>query len=288
MFTRARLLGMTVACALCGAASGQVVYSENFDSYTNGQQLHGVNGWSGWEGDPAWGATATNSRSRSPSNSVEIGPAADLTRTWDNIAETGQYEFSIWVYTPTGLTGQTYFILLDKYENQAGFSHHWATQVEMNADTNEVTDNLGAGGTASIVPLVRDAWVEIKVAIDFGLDAQVTTYNGQEVFNGLWRRYGFANAQLRLRAVDLFGNNTGPAFYDDLTITQVGGVVCPGQGAGACSRADWNEDGVIDFNDFLAFLNDFNNLDDCADLNGDGSVDFNDFLEFLNIFNAGC
>ncbi|MBM4108499.1 MAG: EF-hand domain-containing protein [Phycisphaerae bacterium] len=63
---------------------------------------------------------------------------------------------------------------------------------------------------------------------------------------------------------------------------------CPGTGAGACSRADWNEDGVIDFNDFLAFLNDFNNLDDCADLNGDGVVDFNDFLEFLNIYNAGC
>jgi len=63
---------------------------------------------------------------------------------------------------------------------------------------------------------------------------------------------------------------------------------CPGTGPGACSRADWNEDGVIDFNDFLAFLNDFNAQDDCADLNQDGVVDFNDFLEFLNIYNAGC
>ncbi len=63
---------------------------------------------------------------------------------------------------------------------------------------------------------------------------------------------------------------------------------CPGTGAGACSRADWNEDGAIDFNDFLAFLNDFNAEDPCADLNGDGVVDFNDFLEFLNIYNLGC
>jgi hypothetical protein len=63
---------------------------------------------------------------------------------------------------------------------------------------------------------------------------------------------------------------------------------CPGTGAGACSRADWNEDGVIDFNDFLAFLNDFNTEDPCADLNSDGVVDFNDFLEFLNIYNVGC
>ncbi len=66
------------------------------------------------------------------------------------------------------------------------------------------------------------------------------------------------------------------------------GPACPGTGSGACSRADWNEDGVVDFNDFLAFLNDFNIEDPCADLNGDGVVDFNDFLEFLNIYNLGC
>ncbi|MBM4109208.1 MAG: EF-hand domain-containing protein [Phycisphaerae bacterium] len=75
---------------------------------------------------------------------------------------------------------------------------------------------------------------------------------------------------------------------DQFIVIDLVGPTCPGQGAGACSRADWNEDGVIDFNDFLAFLNDFNNLDDCADLNGDGVVDFNDFLEFLNLYNAGC
>ncbi len=66
------------------------------------------------------------------------------------------------------------------------------------------------------------------------------------------------------------------------------GQPCPGTGSSACSRADWNEDGVIDFNDFLAFLNDYNGENPCADLNGDGVVDFNDFLEFLNIYNLGC
>ncbi|MBM4108500.1 MAG: hypothetical protein FJ255_06765 [Phycisphaerae bacterium] len=63
---------------------------------------------------------------------------------------------------------------------------------------------------------------------------------------------------------------------------------CPGTGTGACSRADWNEDGTIDFNDMLAFLNTFNAQDLCADLNADGAVDFNDFLAFLNLFNVGC
>jgi hypothetical protein len=66
------------------------------------------------------------------------------------------------------------------------------------------------------------------------------------------------------------------------------GCVCPGRGSGACSRADWDENGVIDFNDLLAFFNTFNAQGPCADLNGDGSVDFNDFLVFMNLYTAGC
>ncbi|MBM4108310.1 MAG: DNRLRE domain-containing protein [Phycisphaerae bacterium] len=55
-------------------------------------------------------------------------------------------------------------------------------------------------------------------------------------------------------------------------------------------RADLNgdADGTVDFNDFLAFLNDYNASARRADLNGDGTVDFNDFLEFINLFNTPC
>lgn len=52
--------------------------------------------------------------------------------------------------------------------------------------------------------------------------------------------------------------------------------------------ADWNADGAVDFNDFLAFLNDYNGGVPRADLTGDGVVDFNDLLAFLNLFNTPC
>jgi hypothetical protein len=51
---------------------------------------------------------------------------------------------------------------------------------------------------------------------------------------------------------------------------------------------DWNGDGAVDFNDFLAYLNDFNGQDPRADLDGDGVIDFNDLLAFLNLFNTPC
>jgi endonuclease/exonuclease/phosphatase family metal-dependent hydrolase len=62
-------------------------------------------------------------------------------------------------------------------------------------------------------------------------------------------------------------------------VTLTGMVLC---------TADWNADGVVDFNDFLEYLNDYNNEHPDADLNGDGVVDFNDLLVFLNAYNAGC
>ncbi|MCC6678117.1 MAG: aryl-sulfate sulfotransferase [Phycisphaerales bacterium] len=52
--------------------------------------------------------------------------------------------------------------------------------------------------------------------------------------------------------------------------------------------ADLNDDGLVDFADYLEFLNLFDDSDPRADLNGDGVVDFGDYLEFLNHYDAGC
>ncbi|MBM4107488.1 MAG: hypothetical protein FJ255_01525 [Phycisphaerae bacterium] len=73
-------------------------------------------------------------------------------------------------------------------------------------------------------------------------------------------------------------SNAGDRFAP-LVVTLVGEVLCP---------ADWNADGVVDFNDFLEYLNDYNSQDPRADLNGDGVVDFNDLLDFVNLFNTPC
>lgn len=45
--------------------------------------------------------------------------------------------------------------------------------------------------------------------------------------------------------------------------------------------ADWNGDGVVDINDFMAFLTDFAEGQPHADVTGTGVVDVNDFFAFL-------
>ncbi|MDX2148981.1 MAG: hypothetical protein SFZ23_15820, partial [Planctomycetota bacterium] len=47
---------------------------------------------------------------------------------------------------------------------------------------------------------------------------------------------------------------------------------------------DFNEDGLVDFFDYLDFVDRWSNDDPSGDFNGDGSVDFFDFLDFADYF----
>ncbi|MCC6678604.1 MAG: hypothetical protein IT436_15835 [Phycisphaerales bacterium] len=58
--------------------------------------------------------------------------------------------------------------------------------------------------------------------------------------------------------------------------------------SGEVCTADFNCDGLVDFSDYLEFLNLYEASDHRADLNADGMVDFADYLEFLNHYDAGC
>ena len=53
-----------------------------------------------------------------------------------------------------------------------------------------------------------------------------------------------------------------------------------------CDAADFNDDGSINTQDVLAFLNAWTAADSSADCNGDSSVNTQDVLCFLNVWNA--
>lgn len=59
-------------------------------------------------------------------------------------------------------------------------------------------------------------------------------------------------------------------------------------GLNCACPADLTGDGLVDFTDYLEFLNLYDAGDPRADLNGDGFVDFSDYLAFLNFYDVGC
>ncbi len=61
----------------------------------------------------------------------------------------------------------------------------------------------------------------------------------------------------------------------------------PSAGAPDCA-ADFNNDGSVDFFDYLDFVDAFSANDPSADFNGDSSIDFFDYLDFVDAFSIGC
>src|SRR5262249_2135490 len=55
----------------------------------------------------------------------------------------------------------------------------------------------------------------------------------------------------------------------------------------ACA-GDFNHNGLVDFFDYLDFVQAFANNDPAADFNHDGQIDFFDYLDFGQAFSAGC
>ncbi len=76
-----------------------------------------------------------------------------------------------------------------------------------------------------------------------------------------------------------FPESNVEAFIDDVSV--IGTLV-------AGCDADFNSDGIVDFFDYLDFVDSFSAQAPAADYNNDGIIDFFDYLDFVDAFSAGC
>ncbi len=85
--------------------------------------------------------------------------------------------------------------------------------------------------------------------------------------------------------------------YDDQPNTAAGGFGPPmkfsnfrlnGNLVDCICAADFNHDSIIDFFDYLDFVDAFSSSAASSDYNGDEVIDFFDYLDFVDVFSAGC
>jgi hypothetical protein len=145
-------------------------WSDNFDTYINGQLLDGTpddGGWECWAGNPAAYGTVTDDNYRSAPYSVEIKDASDLIYRYGDT--TGSWVYTAYLFIPEGQSGGnnggTYFIMQDVYTN-GGTDTHWAVQLQFDNINNWVESEFD-GAT---VPFDYDEWIEIRVEVDFDTD----------------------------------------------------------------------------------------------------------------------
>jgi len=215
------------ALALCAIfaiptlAAGQpeaVVWSDNFDSYATGSQLHGQGGWKGWGNDPAGGALTSSAQARSTPNSAAILAASDIVHEYAGAAS-GQWVYTAWQYVPSDFTGQSYFILLNSYDD-AGTNNNWSAQILFDSTANTVTNDGGVSGGS--LPLVRGQWVELRLEIDLDTDTGAFYYNNQLLYSGTWSGQVSGGGAVNIAAVDLFANGASVIYYDDMSLAQPG------------------------------------------------------------------
>lgn len=213
-------LGLALAASLAALlaappAAAVGFWFENFDTYNTNQNLPSQSTWESWGNDPNaanfFAVTVPNPVFSMP-NSCEINGPDDAVHRYRGYT-IGKWMYSAWVWVPATMNEIQYFILVNTYP--AVNSQDWSLQIELDGGAGSVNDfNSGAS-----VPMVKGAWTEIRVVIDFDRDSQSAYYNNRHLVTKSWSGGVAAGGAVNLAAVDLWANNTaGSVFYDDLSI----------------------------------------------------------------------
>jgi len=197
-----------VVVGLGSMATGQV-FSEDFEAYAAGSEIHGQGGWKGWDNTASAGAPTSGVYFYSGAISVEIGGATDLVHEFDVTG--GRWVMKAMQYIPSGTTGNNFFILLNTYAD-GGAGNDWSVQWNMDLAAGTINLELGSGSAK----IVYDQWVELKFIIDLDGNTIEEYYNGELISTSVWDD----NDHDTIGAIDLYGNSASPVYYDDITIEE--------------------------------------------------------------------
>jgi uncharacterized repeat protein (TIGR01451 family) len=208
------VLALALITAMVAVAGGP--FSEDFDSYNDGDQMHGVNGWKGWGNDVNAGALVSNLQSRSGPNSVDVNTASDLVHEFS--ASSGQWILTAWQYIPGNVTGQPYFIVLNTYDDPCA-TCNWSLQLCFDPTSGNVFDDSAATCSGNSVPFVTDQWAEIRLEIDLDADSFDVYYNNAALVTaGVWSQHTSGGGTATIGALDLWSNGSSAVYYDDISL----------------------------------------------------------------------
>ncbi|MCB0078546.1 MAG: hypothetical protein KDD73_14120 [Anaerolineales bacterium] len=191
-----------------GAAGG---WSDNFDSYATGTNLHNVGGWKGWDNDPTFTAFTTDDEAASAPNSVDINFASDLVHEYSGYTS-GQWVFSGKLFIPSSYTGQSYLIFLNTYAD--GGPNNWSTQIYFQDGMV-----VNADDTTQMLPYTTDNWLDWELTIDLDADTQDFMIDGAYLYQGRsWKDGASGGGAANIGAIDLFANGATTVYYDDLML----------------------------------------------------------------------
>lgn len=209
---------LILALALPLLVLAQPGWSDDFDSYSAGTDLHGVGGWKGWGNDQTYTAWTTDTFAHSAPNSVEIEGLADLVHEFSDYTS-GLWTITAWQYIPDNMIGDTSYIWLNQYDDP-GATNNWSVQVHFVS----ATGNMLSDFDNATLPFVTDEWAELRIDLDLDTDVQTFYYNGTMLYTKSWADGVSGGGIDAIGAIDLFANNATSVYYDDISIAPTFGI----------------------------------------------------------------
>lgn len=214
----------------CLSLNAQVLYSDNFDTYTAGAkvaQTIGSTWWTTWSNAPGGteDAVFSTTQAQSTPNSVYVAGTNDLVFKCGG-KTTGRYELSWQMFVPSAHVG--YFNLLHIF---SGSSSEWGFQAYIYNDSIYVDAGTP---TSAGTQFSRNAWHVVKLVIDIDDDYATCFIDGNELVSYQWSKGAFGDGTTnKLDAIDFYawdgsssptpntGGSTVGFYVDDLLYEQV-------------------------------------------------------------------
>jgi hypothetical protein len=215
-----------LAVAVCAFAPAQVnaqsfgiFFQDGFDTYATGSTIAGQGGWETWDNNPAADTTVVSTQASTPPNSLNVSGAADIVHQFAGV-DTGMWFAKAMTYVPSTQEGEMFFILLNTYVVGTHNNPDWSAQIVF-CNTNCLGNglpgtvfSLGGGevGGGGNIPLILDAWVELRIQVDLTNNMYQAFYGGTLFETQQWT----ITNPVRIQAMDLFSNGSTTSFMDQI------------------------------------------------------------------------
>lgn len=219
------LMLVAVLFVAAGYLNAQVLYSDDFETYTAGNGIAEEEGtwWNTWTGSPgsAEDPTVSDAFAYAGTQSVLISGTNDGVIEFADLT-TGRYRVEFYIMVPAGMLG--YYNIMQNFTPSAN-DNIWGMQVFLEDGTMSID---GAGGAAATFTYTPGEWIKVQHFIDLNSD-WVDMYINDELIHAYQWSLGTFDDGTGVNKLDAFnfyawddeGAGTPEYYVDNFLIEEV-------------------------------------------------------------------
>lgn len=219
----------TIVFSLAIFAFGMQAFAltDSFESYAVGD-IDGQGAWVDFGGTLPSLVSTDQARTGSQSlkqtiNSAEFdGYGSDLFQNLPSVKDSGVWNLSYWVYTPSDFKGASILHLAENLIVDFNIDFGLQLVADGSDGFNEFLGSQDGENAQMTTPLLRDQWVEVTAAIDLDNNTVNAFYGGNQVYSGSWDPDSTGASDVpTLGGFDMWVQGTdgsGSIYYDDFSL----------------------------------------------------------------------